>query len=831
VAAWFRERFGRPTPAQRFAWPIVTADKNLLLAAPTGNGKTLAALLPILAHLLAEPPASSVRCLYLAPLKALCNDVRRTLESCLTELAEGLPQLPKVRVGLRSGDSSAASRRRLFLEPPAILISTPESLAILLTHPQAAVLFAGLQWVIVDEVHALAPSKRGADLSLSLERLQDLVRSPLQRIGLSATCAPLALAAQFLVGTERDCVLARVAESSSLEVRVEPMDLAVEGTLQPQRFFRRLLDRLAPEIVASQTLLIFCNTRRLTERLAWALKRRHPDLADQIAVHHSSLAARRRREVEQRLKDGTLRIVISSTSLELGIDIGAVDRVVLIHPPGGVIRLLQRVGRSGHRPGCTRRGLILTSGTAGLLEAVVTSAASVLGQLETLHIPDQPLDVLCQHLLGLAAQGIWLAEDAWQLVRRAFPFRHLSRADFDACLDYLAGRHSDGHVWLPPRLRWIGDRFTLAGTFPLHLLRRNLGTILTEEPLPVRLVDRTQIGDIDPVFADRLQPGDRFVLDGRCLEVRGLTGGALQVEEMTGRPLLPHWLGDSRPLSRELARRLYLFRVRAAESLLQGRETLAALLHDEYQLPPTAADLLIDLFERQEAISEVPVPGICLIECLRTLSGADYYVHTPLNRAGNDALARVVEQRLRHLGGKASLLLVADLGFAVSTESLLDLSPEDWQRLLEQNGFTDALHASLRDGPLLRERFRRAALTGLMLLKNPLFGKIQVGGHDWAERRLFDQVQAVDEEFVLLRQARREILEECLDVDQARAYLDDLQRSALRLRWLPCISPLAESWTQPILPPEEPVDDVTAILERLQAAFTGRMENADPDEA
>jgi ATP-dependent Lhr-like helicase len=823
IASWFRQRFDQPTLAQRFAWPLLAEGRNLLLAAPTGSGKTLAALLPVLAQLYDEGPGASVRCLYLAPLKALCNDTCRSMAAWLAELNERLPAAQQLRVGLRSGDTSATARKKLFLEPPQLLITTPESLALLLTHPRATVLFAGLGWVVVDEVHALAPGKRGADLSLSLERLEALATGRLQRIGLSATCTPLVTAARFLAGMDRDCTIAQVPESTSLEIRLEPLDLLASGRLAPQRFFCRLLDRLDAERETSQTLLIFCNTRRLAERVGYVLRRRHPALADVIAVHHSSLAPQRRRQVERELKQGQLRIVVSSSSLELGIDIGAVDRVVLVHPPGGVVRLLQRIGRSGHRPGHIRRGLILTGGPAGLLEATVTAAASLAGQLEMLHIPDHPLDVLCQQLLGLAAQGAWAPDEVFALVRRAFPYRNLSRADFDACLQYLSGRRRDGHDWLPSRLRWTGDRFTLTGPRELRVLRRNLGTILSDEPLSVRLSDGTCVGEIDPGFADRLQPGDRFVLDGRCLEFRSLEHRALLVEEVIGRPLLPQWLGDCRPLSRELARRLYLFRVRAAEALRQGPEVLSALLHGEYHLPQEACDLLADLLGQQETISEVPMPGVCLVEGLRTLHGADYYVHTPLNRAGNDALARVVESRLRRQGGRAALLVVADLGFVIATESVRDQGPEDWRRLLSKDGFAEHLEAVLRDSPLLRERFRRVALTGLMLLRNPLGRKLQVGGSDWAERRLFEQVSAGDRDFVLLRQARREVLEECLDIDSALGFLDNVQRSFLHLRWLPCISPLAEAWTQMDFPPEEPPEDVTEILERLQAAF-GRQE-------
>src|SRR5262245_39108755 len=433
---WFGERLGEPTSAQRFAWPAIAAGRHLLLVAPTGTGKTLSAFLPILDRLLTAPVAAGVRCLYVAPLKALVNDVRKTLRRHLRGLREFLPAdafLP--RVGLRTGDTPADRRLRQRHDPPEVLLTTPESLALILAHPSAAEWFGGLRWVVVDEVHALAGNKRGADLSLSLERLTDLAGEDPQRVGLSATCAPLDEVARFLVGAGRAAAVAVAAEEAPLELAVEPLP-------ETGRFLSDLIDCLAPELTANRSTLVFANTRGLAERLSWALRRRFPEWDEQIAVHHSALAPERRCRVEHRFKRGRLRAVVSSTSLELGIDVGAGDGVVLVHPPGGVVRLLQRVGRAGHGPGRVRRGLVLTSSAADLLEAAATAAASRSRQCEPLRVPCRPLDVLCQQLLGMAMSGAFTADEAFALARRAHPFRELSRADFDGCLAYLSGRRA-----------------------------------------------------------------------------------------------------------------------------------------------------------------------------------------------------------------------------------------------------------------------------------------------------------------------------------------------------------------------------------------------------
>jgi len=823
VRLWLADQVGQPTPAQCLAWPTLAAGKHLLLCAPTGGGKTLAAFLPLLGELLTGPLVPGVRCLYLAPLKALGNDARKNLRAHI----DGIRRFPlegfgNVRVGLRTGDTSARVRQEQRLAPPEILLTTPESLAVLLSQEWAVEMFANLRWVIVDEVHALAAGKRGCDLSLSLERLTHLVGGELQRVGLSATCAPAAEAASFLVGVERPCVVARVPETARLELTVEPL---AEGT----GFLAALVTRLEGELRGNRSTLIFANTRSLAERLSWALRRRFPEWVDEIAVHHSSLAPKRRRVVERGLKHGELRAVVSSASLELGIDVGSVDGVVLVHPPGDVVRLLQRVGRSGHGPGRPKRGLVLTASAGELLEAAVTAAATRSAQYEPLCVPAHPLDVLCQQLLGMAAARSWTADEAFTLVRRGHPYRDLTRDDFDACLDYLSGRRREkgsGVVspWLPARLSWHGDEFRICDQRTAKLLRRNVGTILAETTRPVVVgtdgENSKLIGEVEEPFAERLNPGDRFLLDGRCLEHRRDDGRALLVEEVVGRPVVPRWGADGRPLSAELARRLYLLRVRAGEALRCGGAALAALLRDDCGLGDGAAAVLVAHFERQECASEIPDAATCLIEVVPRQEAADHYLHTPLNRAGNDALARVAVLRLARDHGRPAQSLVTDLGFMVSVAGA-EVGPDDWRRLLAVAGFDAELSEALRDSAALRARFQRVALTGLMLLRNPLGRKPRVGGRDWGERRLFDKVRRGDPDFVLLRQAEREVRRDVCDGPAARQFAEELPRWAVRCRRLARISPFVEGWG-PVSPgPAEEVTSPDEALRRLHAALMG----------
>jgi ATP-dependent Lhr-like helicase len=852
VARWFRERFDTPTAIQRAAWPTLAAGKHLLLSAPTGTGKTLAAFAPLLGHFVEPEPMSAspwaipcpLRCLYVAPLKALNNDVFRNLERAIEELARTLPEgTPRPRLAVRTGDTPGDERRRQRENPPDVLLTTPESLAVLLSQAVWQPLFRSVRWLVVDEVHALAGTKRGADLALSLERLTALARGPVQRIGLSATATPLSTAAAFLVGRDRPCAIAHVDAGTPLELTLCPLDAG-------RRFLSQLVRRLEPELRAHRATLVFANARALAERLSWALRRhlgrRDADWDARIAVHHSALAPERRRDVEERFKRGELRAVVSSTSLELGIDMGTVELVVLVHAPGDVVRLLQRVGRAGHGPARVRRGLVLTTSGGELLEAAVTAASGQASQCEPLNVPAHPLDVLCQQLLGMACADACRADEVFELVRRAYPYRDLSRRDFDDCLAYLRGLDREGRPWLPARIQDVEDRFSVCDERTARLLRRNLGTILTEETLEVRLLREEPvaevpqpslvIGEVDQAFGERLQPGDRFLLDGRCLEFRRQEGSALFVAEVLGRPAVPRWAGDGWPLSTELARRLYALRVQAAEALREGPAVLAALLQRDYRLTDSTAEALVAYFQRQECVSEIPDTTTCLIEVVASAGVTDYYVHTPLNRLGNDALARVLVHRLARDRSRAARSVVADLGLCLcvrgsplgekgSQESAADVL----RGLLAPEGFAADLDAALAGGGTLRLRFGRVAYTGLMLLRNPLGRRPRVGGGDWGERRLFDQIQGHDPDFVLLRQARREVLAELCDLEAACDFVEQLRSQALRCRWLAQVSPFAQTWTQADVGPSETVETPGEALRRLHAALMGGAPDARAD--
>ncbi len=440
------------------------------------------------------------------------------------------------------------------------------------------------------------------------------------------------------------------------------------------------------------------------------------------------------------------------------------------------------------------------------------------------------------------------ADAVFNLVRRATPYRDLTRLDFDDCLAYLgccdanSGTSPADAAWLPPRLRGEPMNFTILNARTARLLRRNIGTILAEPVYEVwtrgvrpdeDVTEETLIGQVDRAFAERLRGGDRFLLDGRCLQVRALLPeeSRLLVEDVAVRPLVPRWGGDGWPLSTELAQRLFLLRALAADALRDGPEELEKLLREEYGLCEAAIAKLEAYFQRQECHSEIPDPVSCLIEIVAQVDGMDCYIHTPLNRLGNDALARVAVHRLARDFGCSCDSLVADLGFAllvhgdprgsnaVQTKGDAGIA-EVLRTLLTPANFETDLDAALEGSAALRERFQRVAQTALMLLRQPLGQKPRVGGANWGARRLFDKVRAHDKHFVLLRQTLSEVRAECCDAAAAVQFVHELETRPLRCRWLAYPSPFAESWTQLADGAAEQVHTPAEALLRLHAALT-----------
>lgn len=834
VRDWFAGAFpGGPTPAQRLAWPPIAAGENVLLISPTGTGKTLAAFLAIVDRLIcdrsaaAQPPG--LRCVYVSPLRSLGYDVERNLQAPLEAIRRRLDLARSpVTVGVRTGDTSAYQRKKLRDHAPDLLITTPESLALLLSQPAWNDHWRGVRQVIVDEVHALVPTKRGADLAVSLERLAARAARDPSRIGLSATCRPPEPVARFLVGPGRACRIIEAAPGApAVELKVESL---VRDDEAPHRglTYRRLMRGLQSSLARNRTTVVFANTRAFTEKITHDLRRSVGVDPEAIAAHHSALDATRRRGVEEALKEGRLKAVVTSTSLELGVDIGTADLAVQVGLPGSVSRCLQRVGRAGHAVGETSRGILFAATAAELAGAVVTADAARAGKVEPLRPTAAPLDVLCQQLIGMACGGEWSVDDAFALVRRAAPMATLAREDFDACLGFLTGSLASPAGAFEPEPgaapRWTSSRLWLnRGRFGLRSRRvarwlwTNVGTINSEESVRV-LADGDELGTLEGAYAERLQPGDCFVLDGRVLEFRRLEGFALHARRCDGEANLPRWSSDRQGLSAELAVALVRFREEAARRLADGPSALRGWLCETHSLAPAAASVLVALFEAQEQRSEVPGPGVVLVEESPREDRMAYTFHAPLGRAASEALGRATAARLGRRFGRDLVLVSADLGWSIRLPAGHRLDPAAIGELLELEGFDDDVMEGVDRGELPARRFRHVAATGLMVLRNPEGGRRRVGGLLWVSTRLYPLVKAACPHHPLLRETRREILDDLLDAPGARAWL--ATRPCVHFRELDALSPFAAAWIDPGEPEPLHFESAAEALGRLHARLS-----------
>ena len=556
MAAWFRRTYAHFTPAQRLCIPAILDGKSVLLSSPTGSGKTLAGFLGIIDFLVRrEPAAGSIYAIYISPLRSLTYDIQKNLSRPLHEM--GLET--QIRVGQRTGDTPAKERAAIRRRPPHLLLTTPESLAILLCQPAYHPALAACRFVVVDELHALAENKRGTHLSVSLERLERLrgpAAPPLCRVGLSATISPLETMAGFLTGAGRPCVIARAR--TDRRAIIEVYSPVRRDPYPPSGVTNgRVLHELGALVRSRRSVLIFTNVRSGAERLGLQLKAALPRLADQIEVHHGSLDRQVRLDVEDRLKNGELRAVVCSTSLEMGVDIGAIDLVVMISAPKGVSRTLQRIGRSGHAIDKTSHGILVATNIIDLVECAVTARLAREGQLDPVRVPENAADVLAQHIVGLALEepGI-AAETVWNVVRGAWPYRHLTRGEFDRIVEYLeGGGRSLAQAYTDTFGKIVvtdGKLFVASPRVGRDYLV-NVGTITSEGLVDVTL-GRRRLGVVDENFVKGLTAGDVFVLGGRAVRFVEAAYRVARVEDARGeRPNVPTWAGSGRSLTSVLA--------------------------------------------------------------------------------------------------------------------------------------------------------------------------------------------------------------------------------------------------------------------------------------
>ncbi len=806
VAEWFRSSFTATTPAQEEGWPAIAAGGHVLIHAPTGSGKTLAAFLWGLDRLYAEPSVAArrrCRLLYISPLKALAYDIERNLRAPLRGIARAAAErdapLLEITTAMRTGDTPAEERRAMLRHPPDILITTPESLYLLLTSSAREIL-TPVRWVIVDEVHAVAGTKRGSHLALSLERLEEIAEAPPQRIGLSATQRPLEAIARFLGGgtvargTWRPRPVAVVDaprdKQLDLEIVVPVEDMtrpeadlppAEPGTPPRRRsIWPAMYPRLLELVLAHRSTIIFSNSRTLVERLAAQLNA----LAGEeiVKAHHGSVSREQRLAIEDGLKTGALRAVAATSSLELGIDMAAVDLVVMVESPTTVARGLQRAGRAGHQVGSPSRAKVFPKHRGDLLEAAVLVRRMEQGLIEETRIPANPLDVLAQQVVAMVAGGPRRVDAVYALVRQAAPYATLGRAPFDAVLDMLAGRYpSDDFAELRPRLVWDRVEGTLAPLGNARLLAvTNPGTIPDRGLYTVVLPDGGRVGELDEEMVFESRVGDTFVLGSSTWQIAEITLDRVVVAPAPGAvaPRFPFWKGDTpgRPL--ETGRALGEFT--AAIGALDPAAAQALLVADYHLDEHAAANLVQYLSEEKAATGALPTHRSVVVEKYRDEVGDWRLVLlSPFGARVHAPWALAASRRLRERHGIHVDAVWSDDGFILRFPDAdeapgpaeLAFEPDEAERLVVEEAGNSALFgAAFREAAaraLLLPRRRPGQRTPLWMQRRRAWGLLQ------AARRFPD--------FPIVLEAYREVLQEHFDLPALREILTDIAARRIRV--------------------------------------------------
>ncbi len=825
---WFGAAFAEPTPAQTGAWAAIGAGRHALVVAPTGSGKTLSAFLWSLDRLLTSPVPDDkqrrCRVLYISPLKALGVDVERNLRAPLTGIRHTADRLgvtvPEIRVGVRSGDTPAADRRKLSTAPPDILITTPESLFLMLTS-QARESLRGVETVILDEVHAVAGSKRGAHLAVSLERLDALLPRPAQRIGLSATVRPLEEVARFLGGAAPVEIVAPPSEKQwDLEVVVPVEDMTApdeydEEGGDPQRstsIWPHVEERVVDLVEAHRSTIVFANSRRLAERLTARLNEIATDRAggDEAPVesgppaavmaqsgasagaetviakaHHGSVSKEQRALIEDDLKRGRLPCVVATSSLELGIDMGAVDLVIQIESPPSVASALQRVGRAGHQVGEVSRGVLFPKHRGDLAQTAVTVERMRSGAIESLRVPANPLDVLAQQVVSTTALEAWSVEELFDLVRRSAPFANLPRSAYDATLDLLAGRYpSDEFAELRPRIVWDRVAGTLTGRPGAQRLAVTSGGTIPDRGLfGVFLVGGTgpgrRVGELDEEMVYESRVGDVFALGATSWRIEDITHDRVLVTPAPGIPgRLPFWKGDTLGRPAELGAAIGAF-TRELGSLpqQQAEKRVRAGGMDE----SAARNLVTYLHEQLDATNLLPSDQTLVVERFRDeLGDWRLVVHSPYGTPVHAPWALAINARLRERYGVDGQAVASDDGIVIripDTEAeppsgdLIVFEPDEIEALVTQEVGGSALFAS---------RFRECAARALLLPRRDPGRRSPL----WQQRQrsaALLEVASKYPSFPIVLEAVRECLQDVYDLPNLAALMRRVERREVRV--------------------------------------------------
>ncbi|MFH1376835.1 MAG: ATP-dependent helicase [Candidatus Woesearchaeota archaeon] len=840
VSTWFKNKFGEFSLPQKYAVMNIHNKENTLITAPTGSGKTLSAFLAIINELTNlskdEKLEDRVYCLYISPLKALNYDIQVNLKEPLKELATMAGHDLGIRVAVRTGDTTQRERAQMLNTPPHILITTPESLALMLTAPKFRDHLSKVQWAIIDEVHALAVNKRGVDLSLSLERLQEFAGN-YTRIGLSATISPLEEVAKYLVGLEkgeyRSCKIVDASFLKKLDLKViSPVENIIQTTeTDLHDSLYNMLDNLIQE---HKTTLIFTNTRAGTERVIHHLKTKFPEkYIENIDAHHSSLSKSHRFDTEERLRKGKLKVVVTSSSLELGVDIGYIDLVIQMGSPKSVTRALQRFGRAQHKLKGKSKGRFVVLDRDDLVECSVMLKNAVEGKIDKIDIPKNCLDVLAQHIYGEAIVEYRNPDELFDSIKQSYCYQDLQRSQYEDILSYLAGeyvaleeRHVYAKIFYNREDNLIGKKGKLARV----LYSTNIGTIPDESHLLVKIKDQV-IGTLDEGFLERLKPGDVFILGGATYQFQYARGMTVQVRATPEKlPTVPSWFSDMLPLSYDLAMEIQKFRLLMEEKFnsKKSKEEIIKFIDEYLYVDENAANSIYEYFREQYLYAEIPHKEKILIEFYKGYADNKYVIfHTLFGRRVNDALSRAIAYEISRLTKKGVSIALTDNGFYLTSTEAKKIQALRGFNNVTQDNIKDILIKAIDNTEILKRRFRHCAGRALMILRNYKGVRKQAGRQQVSAMILLKAVKRISDKFPILEEARREVIEDLMDIKNAKKVLKDLDMGRIKVKTISTDipSPFALNLIARGFMDVIKMEDKLEFIRRMHKAVLKRIEN------
>jgi len=786
IKKWFNSRFPSFSLPQLFGVLEIHSRNNILVSAPTGATKTLTGFLSILNELVDSAEKGilqdKVYCVYISPLKALSNDISKNLKEPLEQIEQIAGKSLGIRVGVRTGDTTATEKSKMLKKPPHILITTPESLAIMLASMKFRDHLKNVEWCIVDEIHALAENKRGTHLSLLLEGLQN-ISGHMCRVGLSATVAPIDQIAHFLVGNERPCKIIDIQFLKDLDLKVlSPVDNLIDT---PHGVAHHAMYTLIDELIQQhKTTLVFTNTRAATERVVDHLKTRFPQkYIGNIGAHHGSMSKRMRLEIEDKLRKGELKAVVCSTSLELGIDIGYIDLVVCLGSPKSAARFLQRAGRSGHKLHETVKARIIVMDRDDLVECAVILKSAIEKKIDKVHIPTNALDVLAQQIIGMALEQVWEENELYKTIKKSYCYKDLKRDQFNQILSYLAGEFAeleDRHIYAKI---WREDgKMGKRGKMTRVIYMMNIGTIPDESFITVKIGTET-VGMLDEGFVEKMKPGDVFVLGGETYMFKFTRGMVAQVSASVNRPpTVPRWASEMLPLSFDLANEIGRFRRLMLEKFNAGenKATIIKFINEHLYVDEKAANAIHEyLKEQYDYCKKLPSDKTILIEYYADERDQKIIFHSLFGRRVNDCLSRAIAFALSRTEHKDVELGMNDNGFYINGNK--KLNPIKAIKLLKADKLNLIMNNAIEKSEVFKRRFRHCATRSFMILRNYMGRQKRVGRQQVSSMILMSALKQLDNNFTILQEARRECLEDLMDIENTKKVLQGIENGTIKL--------------------------------------------------